>query len=237
MDSRCESTIHPLGVRTASEFEAALREALEQRVDFVAVLDTPFLAVHRPRLVEFAAKHRLPSVSRFSAYPESGFLMSYGTSPLGLWRRAAHYVDRLLRGAKPADLPVEQPTKYELVLNLLTATVATDPGRGSQEVEEPPPSGMPVRLRGNRIPDHVVGAETSFLVMPDHYLRLPLEPPPCAAPETRLPRGHSISLSARIRIDGGIEWTAGRARRGASTRRNDTTRAGSMPVRGGRHAC
>jgi ABC-type uncharacterized transport system substrate-binding protein len=121
MEHSLRLTVHPFAVRTAAELEAALREALERRPDAIAVVDTPLLATHRPRIVEFVAKHRLPSVSLFSGYPESEFLMSYGTSISQVWRRAAHYVDRLLKGAKPAELPVERPTKYELVVNLRTA--------------------------------------------------------------------------------------------------------------------
>jgi putative ABC transport system substrate-binding protein len=114
-------TVHSFGVRTADEIEAALRDALGLRVDALAIGETPFLVAHRARITDFVAKHRLPAVSTFSGFPESGFLMSYGTNLPQLYRRAAYYVDRLLKGAKPADLPVEQPTKFDLVVNLRTA--------------------------------------------------------------------------------------------------------------------
>jgi putative ABC transport system substrate-binding protein len=76
---------------------------------------------HRTRLVELAAKNRLPVMYPHREYVETGGLMAYGPDLRDIFRRAAAYVDRLLRGPKPADLPVEQPTKFELVLNLQTA--------------------------------------------------------------------------------------------------------------------
>jgi ABC-type uncharacterized transport system substrate-binding protein len=114
-------TVHPFSVSRPDELDAAFRVALERRLDAVAVVDTPFMAAQRARLVDFVTKHRLPSASLFSPFPESGFLMSYGTNIPALYRRAAHYVDRILRGARPADLPVELPTKFDLVVNLRTA--------------------------------------------------------------------------------------------------------------------
>ena len=79
-----------------------------------------FYGAHR-RLVDLAAKHRLPTIYTFKEAVAAGGLMSYGTSIPDLRRRAATYVDKILKGAKPADLPVEQPTKFELVINLKTA--------------------------------------------------------------------------------------------------------------------
>jgi putative tryptophan/tyrosine transport system substrate-binding protein len=76
---------------------------------------------HRTRIAEFAIKNRLPVIGTQRGWAEGGFLMSYGTNFHDLWRRAATYVDKILKGAKPADLPVEQPTKFELVINLKTA--------------------------------------------------------------------------------------------------------------------
>ena len=91
------------------------------RTGGVHVLATPLFESQRRRLVDLAAKHRLPAVYTFSASVEDGGLMSYGPHLPDLFRRAAIYVDRILKGAKPADLPVEQPTKFELVINLRTA--------------------------------------------------------------------------------------------------------------------
>jgi putative ABC transport system substrate-binding protein len=75
----------------------------------------------RRRLAELAAKNRLPTMFSFRDYVDAGGLMAYGPSIVDLFRRAAAYVDKILKGAKPADLPVEQPTKFELVINLKTA--------------------------------------------------------------------------------------------------------------------
>ena len=81
----------------------------------------PFFRTHRARIADFAAKSRLPSVSGEREQTEVGGLMSYGPSRLDMFRRAATYVDKILKGAKPADLPIEQPTKFEFVINLKTA--------------------------------------------------------------------------------------------------------------------
>jgi len=75
----------------------------------------------RQRIVEFAAKHRVPAIYQVREFIDAGGLMSYGLNMLGMYRRTAIYVDRVLKGAKPADLPVEQPTMFELVINLKTA--------------------------------------------------------------------------------------------------------------------
>jgi putative ABC transport system substrate-binding protein len=78
---------------------------------------------HRVRVVELAAKHRLPSIFDAKVYVDAGGLMSYGPDLKDIYRRLATYVDRILRGAKPGDLPIEQPTKFDLVINLKTAKV------------------------------------------------------------------------------------------------------------------
>ena len=85
------------------------------------MLESPFLTTHRARLAQVAARSRLPAVYGQSEYVAAGGLMSYGTDFQDMWKRAAPYVDKLLKGAKPADLPVEQPIKFEFVINLRTA--------------------------------------------------------------------------------------------------------------------
>jgi putative ABC transport system substrate-binding protein len=76
---------------------------------------------HRERIAQFAVQSKLPSVYEFKSFVELGGLMSYGPNMPAMWRRAAYYADRILKGAKPADLPVEQPTTFELVINLKAA--------------------------------------------------------------------------------------------------------------------
>ena len=87
----------------------------------VVIADRPFLISHRERIVSFAAQHRLPTIYPFREFVQDGGLAVYGPNYPDMFRRAATYVDKILKGAKPADLPVEQPTKFELVINLKTA--------------------------------------------------------------------------------------------------------------------
>jgi putative ABC transport system substrate-binding protein len=91
------------------------------RAGALTVLSTPMFAGEGRRLVALAAQNRLPTVFSFRSYVDAGGLMSYGSNLADLSRRAATYVDKILKGAKPADLPVEQPTKFELVINLRAA--------------------------------------------------------------------------------------------------------------------
>jgi len=106
-------------VRGPDDFAPALREL--RGVDGVLNADTPLFVNNRARLVEAMAASRLPAVYPARAYVEAGGLMSYGSDVSELWRRAALYVDRILKGAKPGDLPVEQPNAFELVINMRTA--------------------------------------------------------------------------------------------------------------------
>jgi putative ABC transport system substrate-binding protein len=94
---------------------------VRQRVEAILMFDCSSLHPSAARIAELAMKNRLPALYPFSYYPEAGGLMSYGPSAKDAARRAAGYVDKILKGAKPADLPVEQPTAFELVLNLKTA--------------------------------------------------------------------------------------------------------------------
>jgi putative ABC transport system substrate-binding protein len=97
-----------------------VRRAL-RGIEGVLHADTPLFVTHRARLVDAVAASRLPAIYPARVYVEAGGLMSYGPNLPDLWRRAAAYVDKILKGAKPGDLPVEQPSKFELVVNLKTA--------------------------------------------------------------------------------------------------------------------
>ncbi len=110
-----------LEVREPNELERAFATMARDRADALAVLPTLLTAVHAKRIIDLAGKHRLPAIYAFRSHVEDGGLMSYGTGVLDQYRRAATYVDKILKGAKPADLPVEQPMKFELVINLKTA--------------------------------------------------------------------------------------------------------------------
>jgi putative tryptophan/tyrosine transport system substrate-binding protein len=99
----------------------AFRTASKGRADAVLVLGSPVFNSHRTQFVDLAVKSRLPAIYRTPEFVETGGLMSYGASITDLYRRAATYVDKILKGAKPADLPVEQPTKFELIINLRAA--------------------------------------------------------------------------------------------------------------------
>jgi putative ABC transport system substrate-binding protein len=111
--------VNVIGVSTPDEFEAAFRTARKAQV--LIQLDDVLFTSHRNSLVELAAANRLPVIYGFREHVEAGGLMSYGPSLRELYRRAAVFVDKILKGAKPADLPVEQPTKFELMINLKTA--------------------------------------------------------------------------------------------------------------------
>jgi putative ABC transport system substrate-binding protein len=114
--------LHVLKVGRADGFESAFAEARKREAGALIVVGSSLFYVHRARLVELAAKHQIPTIyAQREFVVGSGGLMSYGADYHHLFRRAATYVDRILKGAKPADLPVEQPTKFELVINLRTA--------------------------------------------------------------------------------------------------------------------
>jgi putative tryptophan/tyrosine transport system substrate-binding protein len=110
-----------LDVLNPKEVESAFRGANKARAEALLGLGGPVLNSQRTQVVELAVKSRLPAVYWRSDFVEAGGLMSYGTSFTDLWRRAATYVDKILKGAKPADLPVEQPKKFELIINLKAA--------------------------------------------------------------------------------------------------------------------
>ena len=107
--------------RGPADFDRAFSEMTRARAAALTVLTSPMFFSERRRLVDLAAKNRLPAVYALREFVDAGGLMSYGPNLADLFRRAAIYVDKILKGAKPADLPVEQPTKFELVINLKTA--------------------------------------------------------------------------------------------------------------------
>jgi putative ABC transport system substrate-binding protein len=110
-----------LQVGKATDYEGAFRAARDGRAQGIHVLPSPFFNADRHLLVNLAARYRLPAMYEFREYVQDGGLMSYGVSLPDMYRRAAGYVDRILKGAHAGDLPIEQPTKFELVLNLKTA--------------------------------------------------------------------------------------------------------------------
>ena len=114
-------TIQPWEVRAADDFEKVFAALNKQRPDGLYVTGGPLMGANRKRIADFALKSRLPSVYSNREYVDAGGLMSYGADLADSYRRVAYYVDKILKGAKPADLPVEQPTKFELVINLKTA--------------------------------------------------------------------------------------------------------------------
>jgi putative ABC transport system substrate-binding protein len=108
-------------IRTAEDLEKAFTEISKARNTPLLVILNPLVTIHSKRIVELALKHRLPGMYPTKQFAEEGGLMAYGPLMADLYQRAATYVDKILKGAKPADLPVEQPTKFELVINLKPA--------------------------------------------------------------------------------------------------------------------
>jgi len=110
-----------VSVKTPEQFGPAFSTVSQARAQALYLLDSPFLYVHRMTLATLASKARLPTIHQSRTYTDGGGLMSYGANYADLMRRSAGYVDKILRSAKPGDLPIEQPTKFELVVNLKTA--------------------------------------------------------------------------------------------------------------------
>jgi putative tryptophan/tyrosine transport system substrate-binding protein len=108
-------------VSTDSEIDAAMAQVAREARGGIVVLASPFTMTHRDAIVSLAAKHRLPAVYAARTFATAAGLMSYGVEPSDLVVPCADYVDRILKGAKPGDLPVQQPTKFRLVINLKTA--------------------------------------------------------------------------------------------------------------------
>ena len=114
-------TIQPWEVRAADGLDKVFAALNQQRPDALYVINGSVMIANREPIIGFALKNRLPSIYNTRAPVDAGGLMFYGGGPRGGYTRVAIYVDRILKGAKPADLPVEQPTKFELVINLKTA--------------------------------------------------------------------------------------------------------------------
>ena len=109
-----------LAIRSPKDFDRAFEDATRMRVGALFIIPDPGITPHVKRIADLAAKNRLPSIFHVSEYADSGGLMTYGSDRTDMFRRAAAYVDKILNGARPADLPIEQPTKFELVVNMKT---------------------------------------------------------------------------------------------------------------------
>jgi putative ABC transport system substrate-binding protein len=114
-------TLQSVEIRTADDFERAFASVLKGRAEALVVGRGQFLFTHQRGVVDFALKNRLPSINAWKDPVSAGGLIAYGVNIPQVYRRAAYYVDRILRGTKPGDLPVERPTKFDLVVNLKTA--------------------------------------------------------------------------------------------------------------------
>jgi len=114
-------TLVTVDVRHPDQFDAAFVSIIRDRIDALLAFESPMNRANCRRIVDFATQHRMPTVFGVKAFVDAGGLISYGTDFSDLFRCAAFFVDKILKGAKPADLPVEQPTKFELVINLKTA--------------------------------------------------------------------------------------------------------------------
>src|SRR5262249_13801297 len=105
----------PVEVASPDKFETAFEAIRAARAEAIRVGGSPFFVTHRQRIIEFAARERLPAIYWWRGFSDAGGLMSYGQDPVEMYRNAPAYVDKILRGAKPGDLPLEQPRKFELV--------------------------------------------------------------------------------------------------------------------------
>lgn len=114
-------TLIPVEVRSSDDLVTALSSMIKEKPEALHLFADPLLLGHRSQIIAFAAKHQLPIVSDASEFTEAGGLMSYGVHLPDLFRSAARFVDKILKGEQPSDLPVEQPTRFELVINVKTA--------------------------------------------------------------------------------------------------------------------
>jgi putative ABC transport system substrate-binding protein len=113
--------LHHLDVRSPTDVETAFEATTKGRAGAVLFLNSPIALSHRARIAELAVRSRLPVMHQIQDFVEAGGLVTYGVSGVDLWRRAALYVDKILKGARPADVPVEQPTRFELIFNVKAA--------------------------------------------------------------------------------------------------------------------
>jgi len=116
-------TLKTVSVRTGADLEAGFSAVVADGAAALSITTSPLFSPHRKRLAELALRHRLPTVTGNRDFVEAGCLAAYGPDLLNLHRRAATFVDKILKGANPADLPIEQPSKFDLVINLKTATL------------------------------------------------------------------------------------------------------------------
>ena len=113
--------LHSMEIRNSSDFDKAFGDAIKARAGALAIMPAPVFVTNLNRIADIAVKSRLPSIFHVAEFVDSGGLVAYGTDRSELFKRAATYVDKILKGANPADLPVEQPKRFELVINLKTA--------------------------------------------------------------------------------------------------------------------
>jgi putative ABC transport system substrate-binding protein len=119
--ARAKVAFQSVGFRDAAELTDAFSAMTRERIDAVVVINGPLVYAERKRIIELALKHKLPAIYGSAEYADVGGLLAYGPSYPDLYRRAAIYVDKILKGANPGDLPIEQPTTFELVINANTA--------------------------------------------------------------------------------------------------------------------
>jgi putative ABC transport system substrate-binding protein len=110
--------LQSIEVRSPNNFDSAFAAVTPQRLGALITVEDPLTFSHRTRIADFAASNRLPAIHGLREFVDAGGLLSYGASQADLYRRAAGYVAKILKGAKPADLPIQQPTKFELIVNL-----------------------------------------------------------------------------------------------------------------------
>ena len=157
-------SLQALPARSGSDLPGAFEAITKGRVDVVFALDDPFITSHKQQILDWATKNRLPVISQYREFTEAGALISYGPSIRDMYRRAAYFVDKILKGAKPGELPVEQPAQLELAINLKAANVLgiTVPQAFLGQVEMPSGNGQLNSLQKHLL-YHSLKAETRVL--------------------------------------------------------------------------